>query len=161
MNSSTDTSLSMSIVLRCATEADAERLLEWVNTPDSLAGKLVTSAPIDRPSHLAWLARRLADPETKLWVIEHNHRPIGQLRAERRAGAWEIDIFLDRIARGGGRAQRALLVGLAQLDAKARARVRPSNTASQRLFERTGFHRVAATSDHIVYERHLGQEPAP
>jgi len=146
------------IELRPATSADADQLLDWVNTPDSLAGKLATSAPIDHPTHLAWLARRLADPETRLWVIECDHLPIGQLRAEWRAGAWEIDIFLAPIARGSGHAGRALFAGLAQLGNVARARVRHSNVASQRLFERAGFRRTATMPEHIVYERRLGEE---
>jgi RimJ/RimL family protein N-acetyltransferase len=148
----------MTIALRRVRPADSGLLLDWVNQPDSLAGKLRTSGPIAREQHEAWFASRLADPETFLWIIESVQRPVGQLRLMKAEGVYEVDIFVVPDQRQSGVARQALAEGLRNL-ARARkgaqmirARVKPDNVRSQRLFLRAGFVLVARNSDHLVYD---------
>jgi RimJ/RimL family protein N-acetyltransferase len=148
----------MTIALRRATPDDSALLLDWVNRPDSLAGKLLTTGPIDRDRHEAWFAARLADPDTFLWVIESDQKPVGQLRLMHKADAYELDIYVTSSQRSIGVARRALAAGIRALSRErpggqlVRARVKVGNISSQRLFQRAGFVLSTRSSDHLVYD---------
>src|SRR5689334_23187327 len=102
----------MTIALRRAVEADSSLLFQWVNRKDSLAGKLLTRGPIDRHEHEQWFARRLADPDTFLWIVESQDKPVGQLRLMKRARAYEVDIYVEAAGRRVGAAKAALRLGV-------------------------------------------------
>jgi RimJ/RimL family protein N-acetyltransferase len=148
----------MSVALRKADRPDSGLLFGWVNEPDSLAGKLLTTGPIERERHEAWFAAQLADPETFIWIIESDQKPVGQLRLMNKAEAYEVDIYVARNWRHRGVAQQALTVGIRNFLAeregsqRVRARVRSDNAPSQRLFERAGFVLAAHNGDHLVYD---------
>jgi RimJ/RimL family protein N-acetyltransferase len=148
----------MTVTIRRATQYDLDLLFNWLNEPDSLAGKLLTTGPIAREQHETWFAARLADPQTLLWIIESDRQPIGQLRLMKKADAYEVDIYVTKARRRAGVAQEALNTGIAMLKHEragsqiVRALVKPDNTSSQRLFERAGFALAARTGDHLVYE---------
>jgi RimJ/RimL family protein N-acetyltransferase len=147
----------MTVVLRQAKPADCELLFNWVNERDSLAAKLVTTGPIARAEHEKWFAARLADPETFLWIIESGGEPIGQLRLMKKIDAYEVDIYVVGGQRQAGVARQALTSGVDMLSGQrpsaiVRARVKPDNVGSQRLFERAGFLLAARHGGHLVYE---------
>ena len=147
--------------LRRATLVDGERLLAWVNRPDSLAGKLRTTAPIPRDTHLRWLAARLNDPDCRIHIIEQAGMPVGQLRLERIGAGYEIDIYLEPDARGRGLAAQAIRIAIAERcradpDCPIVARVKSDNAESRRLFEAIGFALEPSTADHLLY-RYPGQ----
>ena len=149
------------LALRPATMDDADLLLGWANEPATRAASL-TSRPIERPEHLAWLAVRLADPASKIWIgLEPSTRaPLGVIRFEQDdAGAAVVSISVAAEARGHGVATLLLELGLAAASTALRpsrivAFVLPDNEASIRLFERAGFRRRSAgRADHLVFER--------
>ena len=80
---------------------------------DSLARKGATTGPIARQDHDTWFAARLDDPETFIWIIEADRRPIGQLRLMKPADAYEVDIYVDRSLRRSGAARQAVADGIA------------------------------------------------
>jgi RimJ/RimL family protein N-acetyltransferase len=129
--------------LRPAEPADAERLLAWRNDPATRAASL-TRDVIDLQTHRAWLERRLADPDCALFIIEHEDRPVGQVRAERSAAAAEVSIGLAADARGrgiGARSLQALEPEVARWPVVVElvAHVRTENAASLRLFAAAGY----------------------
>jgi RimJ/RimL family protein N-acetyltransferase len=148
----------MTVALRRAGAGDSGLIFQWVNLEDSLAAKLQTKGPIGREDHQQWFAARLADPETSLWIIESDAKPVGQLRIMNRGGVYEIDIYVEMGARRTGVAHEALGFGIAELrrsrDARTtfRALIRRSNIASQRFFEREGFDLSGQHADHLVYD---------
>jgi RimJ/RimL family protein N-acetyltransferase len=148
----------MTVALRRVSVGDSNLIFQWVNLGDSLAGKLHTKGPIGRQEHERWFAARLADPETFLWIIESDAKPVGQLRLMNRGGVYEIDIYVEAGARRTGVAHEALSLGIAELrksrDAQTtfRAVVRRSNIASQGFFEREGFDLSGQHADHLVYD---------
>ncbi|MGE4218188.1 MAG: GNAT family N-acetyltransferase [Alphaproteobacteria bacterium] len=149
--------------MRPATTADADRLFEWVNRPDSLAGKLRTTGPIPYDAHRHWFDRRLADPACRIRIIERNGVPMGQLRLERRDEGYEVDIYVDAACRHEGLAQGALTRAIAELrtdepSSVLIATVRTENRASRHLFERLGFHLEAIAPDHLIYRFPKDQE---
>ena len=134
------------LVLRPATAADADLLLDWANDPVTRASGFHRNA-ISRLEHARWLAARLASPTTRLWIGVVGDEPVGQIRFDREAdGVAEIGIAIAPIARGRGLGRQLLAAGLAAARADASfapagflARVRPENAASLALFRGAGF----------------------
>lgn len=145
------------IRLRPATAADENRLFEWVNRPDSLTAKLFTHGPIARSTHDAWFAARLADPKTRLWIVEdHAGQALGQVRLQGGADGYGIDVYICAEHRRTGIAHRAIRLALSELGAaysgeRVVARVLNANRASHALFLGLGFHLAETHPDHVVY----------
>ncbi|HET9613617.1 MAG TPA: GNAT family N-acetyltransferase [Candidatus Limnocylindrales bacterium] len=144
--------------LRPATAADADLLLAWANDPSVRAASL-QSDPIDRGTHVAWLASRLASDACRIWIgVEPGGRAVGVIRFERDDdGRAVVSISVDRDARGRGYGATLLALGLAASAAALepagyRAWVRPGNAASLAMFERAGFRRVEPGSRADVVE---------
>ena len=148
----------MTARLRAAGAADGALLFEWVNSPDSLANKERTKRPIPRAEHERWFAKRLNDPATRIWIVEADDQPIGQVRLQCKAGVAEVDIYIATEWRGQGHARAALRDAIAHFrqnesDRPVVARVLTDNSASLALFESLGF--AVARKDAAVREYRL------
>lgn len=145
--------------LRRAEAKDSERLFAWVNSPDSLSVKALTKKPIAKSKHEAWYAQRLGDAGTMLYMIELSGIPVGQVRLQKNtAGAYGVDIYVERGYRGQGLAAWAIhgvIHKLSQKQPKALlvALVRLENKASAALFQHTGFTEVDRSDEFITFER--------
>lgn len=123
----------------------SDLLLSWVNDPSSLQAKLVTDRAVTAEEHQAWLSTRLSDPETHLWIVQIEGRSIGQVRLQRRAAAFEVDIFIVPDHRRSGLAAAAVTQAVSALrserggEAPVEAVVRRENAGSRRLFASLGF----------------------
>lgn len=141
--------------LRPAENGDAERVLAWRNDPASVATS-ETGTAVDETDHLAWFARRLADPGTKLWIGELDGAPVGMVRIDVRSGEGTVSVAVDPDRRGEGIGTRLLgamitnLAGDCQVTSLI-ARIRPDNLASIKAFERNGFAATADDGDMRVY----------
>lgn len=83
------------------------------------------------------------------------YAPVGFVRRDIHAdGSVEVSIAILRGMRGRGIGPEALRTLLATRTASGplRARVKTSNPASQRAFEKAGFKATRATTEHIIYE---------
>ncbi len=146
----------MTVTLRRALATDRDQLLAWVNSPDSLAGKLRTMGPIAAADHAQWFAARLADDDCMIWIIERNDTAVGQIRLEKDDVGHAVDIYVVAAARRHGCAVSALRQALdmhfaGRPDSRVVARIKPDNIASRRLFERAGFQLTADGDDHLIY----------
>lgn len=129
--------------LRWACWDDADRLLDWANDPVTRAASF-SNAAITRDGHLAWLARTLADPESRLWLGQVDGQPAGTVRLARADGAATVSIGVAPEARGRGVGRRLLADLTAWNTATAFAPrldawVRDGNDASHRLFSGCGW----------------------
>lgn len=134
-----------SLSVRKTGEDDARLLFDWVNSVDSLAGKAETSAPINWETHVEWLLRRLSDPDTHMFIAEVDGRPVGQVRLQRKAEAFEIDVFIVSDERRRGYAAQALTKTLQETFDRATvvdAVVKEGNRASEALFKSLGFRQI-------------------
>lgn len=130
--------------LRRTNAADADLLFAWANDPDTRAASLRTAA-IPRKTHLAWLARRLAEPGTGLWIGEEAGAPVGQVRCDtERPGEGIVSIAVAPEVRGRGIGSWLLAAGVAAARSELGigrlvAFIRPENAASVALFRGAGF----------------------
>ncbi|WP_181850001.1 GNAT family N-acetyltransferase [Thalassospira xiamenensis] len=154
----------MTISVRQAAECDAELLFKWVNSPDSLAGKLLTSEPIKWSNHSRWFEKRLDSAKAHIWIIEESGTSIGQVRFEFSDGAYLVDIFLIPEARKKGNAAKAFQKCIASLQvilkstAVLQADVKFSNSASINLFKSLGFSQEIKSEDFITLKRNITPE---
>lgn len=135
------------LALRRGRLDDADQLLAWAN--DAVTRAASFGRPVvGREAHVAWLADTLAREDRRLWVVEEEGLPIGQVRIDRDAeGTGTISIGLAPGARGRGAGARVLDAALAAAMAELGIRrfcaiVHEDNAASRRLFERAGFRLV-------------------
>ena len=135
-------------MLRPATAADADLLLDWANDPKTRAAS-VHREPIERSTHLAWLAARLASDGCRIWIgTTPAGAPVGVVRFERDTDELATaSISVDAGQRGRGYGHALLEAGLAAARRELRpsgfrAWIRAENAASIRLFEGLGFRRV-------------------
>ena len=129
--------------LRPVAEADCELLLAWANDAEVRRASF-RSDPIVPAEHRAWFAARLADPRTRIYVLEVGGRPLGQIRFEEREGGALIGVSVAAEARGHGYGATAIRLGCERWFADggagpAVALVKPDNAASLAAFERAGF----------------------
>ncbi len=128
--------------VRPATEADAEPLLSWRNDPETRRWSRTTD-PVSSVEHKAWLATALASPDHRLFVAEHDGRPVGTVRFVREGEAWQVSITVAPSARGRGLAVPMLLAAERALGpAVIRANVHHANAASRAVFRKAGYRLV-------------------
>jgi RimJ/RimL family protein N-acetyltransferase len=147
--------------IRRAGRDDARLLFDWVNRPDSRAASLLAQRPVAWDEHCRWLDERMADPASRLWIVEVDGRPVGQVRLQDRGRGPEVALFVEERARGRGIATAALALALEEARgtwarAYAVAKVRLDNVASRRLFERAGFRLADTAADHWVFVKPIG-----
>lgn len=137
------------VVLRRATGDDGALLFRWANDRETRRNSL-SHEPISWETHIAWLARRLADPGTKLLIAELDGHPVGTVRFDLDAEV-VISLTVAPERRGKGLATPIILAACALIDRDVIAEVLPHNEASIRAFLRAGFvregdrYRYAAT----------------
>ncbi|MBJ7596043.1 MAG: GNAT family N-acetyltransferase [Candidatus Dormibacteraeota bacterium] len=145
------------VTLRPVRPDDVALLFQWRNDHDavrfSVSGRAVT---LDE--HEAWLARRLRDPATRLWIAEEDGVAVGQVRldVDDDTGTVSIAVAAGQRGRGVGSAiLQAMQAGVLSTGAvtRLRALVHPDNSVSLRAFTRAGFRRMAsADAGFLVFE---------
>jgi len=134
--------------LRRVRDEDRKLLWEWANDREARAASFST-APIPWEEHLAWFAKKMADPSYLMFIgTDDSGVPIGQVRFELLAGSEAIvhvSIAAGQRGRGFGRA--LILEGVKEVRSRGAARsihayIKPGNEGSIHAFEQAGFHRI-------------------
>ncbi len=150
--------------LRAAGDEDCHLVLEWTNEMRSCGLTLSGSEPLDRGAHATWFSARLEDPDSWMWIVEHDAAPVGVVRLEPEAGSVastvSVSVFILRECRRQGLASAAIERALRDVAYEcgpydAIAHVRPENTGSWRLFETLGFCLAERHDDHVVFHRRV------
>jgi UDP-2,4-diacetamido-2,4,6-trideoxy-beta-L-altropyranose hydrolase len=131
--------------LRRARADDSRLLWEWVNDPEVRAASF-SSAPISWETHGNWLAERLSQGASLLFIAEDGKGiPCGQIRFDARPdGDWEVDVSLSKTMRGRGLAGELIGLGVQEIlkhnhGVRVHAFVKPANSASVKAFAKAGF----------------------
>lgn len=142
------------MTLRAATIHDSDLLLAWRNDPVTVAMSM-TPETVTQEDHTRWFTQILADDTRILLVAESGQTPIGSVRLDRApTGAHEVSITVSPDHRGKGFGRALLSTANAHAFSALAARklvasVKEDNTASQRIFEATGY-RLAAIQDGVL-----------
>jgi L-amino acid N-acyltransferase YncA len=138
------------VALRSARSEDCEAIWRWNFAPDVRARSRRADA-VAFIEHARWFARRLADGDAPIWVVEEYRHGVGVVRLDPpEYGRARISIALAEFARGRG-------IGRAAIAAVCRAWRRPivaeifvDHAASRACFEACGF-RAIATCDGLMF----------
>ncbi len=131
------------LALRPATMDDADRLLAWRTDPAARAASF-DRRPIERDSHVAWLAERLDSPDSPIWIGLLAEEPVGVVRFALERGIATIGVAMDAHRRAAGLGTRLISLGTARVAADTNVRtvdawVRRENRASEIAFQRAGY----------------------
>ena len=136
------------VTIRQAEASDCDAMYRWRNAPVVRAASRDANE-VNLDAHRHWFEEVLRSPNRCLLVGEVAGDPVGVVRFDLDGSRAEVSIYLlpDRLGQGLGPellavAQQWLSARLAQI-ATLLAETLPSNTASQRLFERSGYERDA------------------
>lgn len=139
-----------SLELRKASFEDVRMLWEWANDAETRAASFDTR-PIAWESHVAWLKKKLADPNCLLLVSVVKGEPVGLVRFDIDGRTAELSVSVGPAFRGRGyglaMVRRAVEEVFSTTDvACVDAFVRPHNARSIALFSAAGFEQVGHTS---------------
>jgi UDP-2,4-diacetamido-2,4,6-trideoxy-beta-L-altropyranose hydrolase len=132
------------IRLRAAESGDARFLFELANDTE-VRRQSFSSTPISWDDHQAWLARRLADPDSRIYIALEGVTPVGQVRFDNAGpGQAELSYSVTPERRGAGLATVILRRGARRAFRDMNvdlviARVKSQNEASCRALEASGF----------------------
>lgn len=139
------------LYLRSATVDDMNILFDWANEPSVRKNSFNTNN-ISIDEHKAWLERVLADMHTKLFILQEDDNPVGQVRLALKDGKWQISYSIAPAYRGQGYGKIILrlaeneLIHRGHTGEKLYAEVKKDNIASQRIFKKLGYSET--TSQH-------------
>lgn len=98
------------ITLRPVTLADREMIFRWRNDPFIVAHGSWHRA-IEREEHEKWFAETVRDEHRRMFVIQHESEPIGQIRFDRKQSECVISVYLMPPHTGRGWGTRAIRIG--------------------------------------------------
>ena len=130
--------------VRPATPADARRLWEWRNEPGVRSASF-SSAPIPFADHERWLAARLTDPRSAIYIaLDDGGREIGYVRFDVDDDEARISAAIAPALRGRGLGHAAIREGVraftaARPDARIVALILRDNRRSETAFLKAGF----------------------
>ncbi|SEH99704.1 Protein N-acetyltransferase, RimJ/RimL family [Rheinheimera pacifica] len=129
--------MSVSVMLRLATMADAELLLRWRNDADTQRFSL-NSDQITEQQHIRWLQQSLSNPQRRLYIAEYADQPAGTVRVDSTADYHRISWTVAAEYRGKGLAKAMVKLLVSQLTGTIVAEILPGNTASVCVAEYAG-----------------------
>ena len=146
---------AVNLKMREAQKEDVDLYFLWANDP-VVRQNSFNPEPIKFENHLKWFETKLSSERSRLFVFEVLGKPIGQFRIDHIDNAWLIDYSVDRQYRGLG-AGKAMIthfktsISYSDLLCPLKALVKPSNIASQWVFEQLGFQKVDELNDTLTY----------
>ena len=131
------------VTLRPARAEDVVKLLEWRNDAEAVRFS-ASGRAVSFDEHEGWLAERLGDPRTRMWIAERDGAAVGQVRldVEMGTGTVSIAVAAEQRGRGIGLAMVLAMVDSVAADSSVRrlvALAHRDNRASLHLFQSAGF----------------------
>ncbi len=132
------------VMLRPATGADGDLLLEWQSHPGVRRHFRNPAVPTPE-EHFRWLESKLSDPGCLFNIIQHDSRPAGVVRLDRTGPtAFEVSILAAPGSERLGLARAGLLLARDLVpDSSLVAEVLPANVAAQNLFRSAGYKEIS------------------
>jgi UDP-2,4-diacetamido-2,4,6-trideoxy-beta-L-altropyranose hydrolase len=149
------------IIVRPAALSDADDIFQWRNEPASRMASQ-NSAVVGWDQHLTWFTGVLANTDRSLYICslaEPVGASVGMCRFDVEGESAEVSINLNPAFRGRGLAQPILERSIDRFTHDREhvhtltATIRPSNTASVRIFTEAGFRLTAERESFGYYVR--------
>ena len=121
-----------------------------------------TSA-VSLEEHQKWFVEKIGDENTEIYMAEHNGVKIGSVRFENQkqidSSESLISVSIDSDFFGKGYGAEIIKSGTERFFVeheknKIVARIKNSNIASQRAFEKAGYVKVLEKENEVIYEKH-------
>jgi UDP-2,4-diacetamido-2,4,6-trideoxy-beta-L-altropyranose hydrolase len=133
--------------LRAARADDAELFFVWANDQEVRRQSLRTDE-IPWHTHQQWFRSKLENAHSRMFVLEAESLPVGQVRFDFDGGEARIDYSIDVRFRGRGWGRCLISLGMGRMTEREplvfRADVKMSNAPSAAVFVRLGFRESAA-----------------
>lgn len=149
--------ISSPVRLRPATLDDAEFLFA-LRTDAEVQRRSFHPAPT-WDDHVRWLRSVLDDATRRLFVIECESVPAGQVRLDAIGDHEVVSVAITEAARGRGVGRRALHAVGSIATHELVAHIQPDNTRSIAMFSNAGFVVESASTEEVVMRRRLGRDP--
>ena len=159
--------MSNPINFRKAVLDDAELLFSWANDID-VRRNAFQQHEILWDEHMEWFQRKLKDEDCHIYIVYTNmtgmsERPVGQIRLDIEGSEAEIDYSVCAEMRGFGYGTQ-MVEGIQPLADKRiqkfTAKVKTSNPASARVFEKCGFVKTADCDGYIELKKQRDSQSA-
>lgn len=130
--------------LRDAIESDVDLLFEWANE-EAVRKNSFSTSEIAYSDHIKWFKNILTKDNEKQYIFMYENQPAGQIRIKINEQEAEIgySICVEKRKLGLGKEMIALLYQKVKQDypniKRLTAKVKPDNTASQKVFSDTGY----------------------
>lgn len=152
--------MSDRINFRKAVPDDAELLFAWANDMD-VRRNAFSQHEITWDEHAAWFGRKLADQDCCIYIAYKNRtdrseEPVGQIRLDIEAGIAEIDYSVCEQMRGMGYGTQMINAVQSIADERIHtfaAKVKKSNPASAKVFEKCGFIKTAEKETYAEFQK--------
>ena len=129
--------------LRQVTPEDKEMLLAWANDP-VVRYQAINQHEITIDEHSKWIYQHLNDPNTRMWILECNGIPAGQIRWDLNGKEAILDYSISDAFRGRGLGEVILKRGIDEVrkiwaGISLIAEVKEKNIASIKAITAAGF----------------------
>lgn len=142
--------------LRNANIDDLELLFKWANDP-AVRQNSFDSNPIKMEEHKNWYESKLKDKNVRIYILEDDNQPLGQIRFTLEKNRWYIGYIVAPEARGNQLGSYLIRLGIAQLQSDLKEKifeivgeVKSTNPASIKTFLKCGFSQALISNN--VYE---------
>lgn len=136
--------LGQKVRLRDAGLSDARMLWDWANDTETRKASF-SSEEIPWETHRAWYEKIIHDPNHYFWIaVDGNEASVGSIRFALQGNEATLSISIAPHSRGQGFGAEIVMTATKKLLAMSDVRmihayVKPENTASSKLFRKTGF----------------------
>lgn len=139
------------VALRRARREDCEQIWRWTTAcevpPRSLRGEAVGFI-----EHARWFARRIADGDAPIWVVEEYRESVGVIRLDPpEYGRARLSLALTGAARGRGVEQTAIAAACQHWRRPVVAEAFATDAASCAWLEACGFRAIAVCDGLVTY----------
>jgi len=144
--------LRIKATLRPATLLDEDLLFCWANDP-LVRANAFNHAEISIEAHKNWFGQSLMSEECRIWVMDVNGRPAGQVRWNKKGDRATLDYSIANEYRGKGLGKLMIRLSVREIgaiwpDCILQAKVLPTNVASIKLLKAVGFNEIPGEMEH-------------
>lgn len=142
--------------VQSADESHERLLFDWANDKD-VRQNAFTTETITWDNHRVWYQSLLADENRRLYIFYRKDQPVGMIRYDIQAESGRISYSIEKDFRGRGFG-KVMVEQAEQVLKKERpeiqmitAEVKPTNTASMRVFEELGYQMSKEDTTYVLY----------